>query len=66
MHISAAKKHLKMRILMIIMGFWAAGQFFVTKAYTLLVFAGIWALLTGITDIVKAFQLRKFGKVAAA
>lgn len=66
MHISAAKKHLKMRILMIITGFWAAGQFFMTKACTLLVFAGIWAPLTGITDIIKAFQLGKAGKVAAA
>ena len=27
-------------------------------AYTLLVFAGIWALMQGITDIVRAFQVR--------
>jgi uncharacterized membrane protein HdeD (DUF308 family) len=53
-------------ILMVIMGFWAAGQFFVTKAYTLLVFAGIWALLTGINDIIKAFQIKKLGRMAAA
>lgn len=46
-------------ILMVILGFWAAGQFWFEKAYTLLVFAGIWALFTGITDIVKAFQLKK-------
>jgi len=46
-------------ILMMIMAFWVSGQFFLTKAYTLLVFAGIWALITGITDIVRAFQLRR-------
>jgi uncharacterized membrane protein HdeD (DUF308 family) len=28
------------------------------KAYTLLVFAGIWALFHGVTDIVRAFQIR--------
>ena len=46
-------------ILMIILAFWTGGQFFITKAYVLLVFAGIWALMTGVTDIVKAFQIRK-------
>jgi uncharacterized membrane protein HdeD (DUF308 family) len=45
-------------ILMIILAFWTDGQFFVTKAYTLLVFAGIWALMQGITDLVRAFQIR--------
>jgi uncharacterized membrane protein HdeD (DUF308 family) len=53
-------------ILMIVLGFWAAGQFWIEKAYTLLVFAGIWALLTGITDIIKAFQIKKLGKMVAA
>jgi hypothetical protein len=46
-------------ILMVILGFWTAGQFFIEKAYVLLVFAGIWALTQGITDIVRAFQIRK-------
>ena len=46
-------------ILMIVMAFWVSGQFFLTRAYTLLVFAGIWALMAGVTDIVRAFQLRK-------
>ena len=45
-------------ILMIVVAFWTSGQFFITKAYTLLVFAGVWALLQGVTDIVRAFQLR--------
>ena len=45
-------------ILMIVLAFWTSGQFFLEKSYTLLVFAGIWALMHGITDIVRAFQVR--------
>jgi uncharacterized membrane protein HdeD (DUF308 family) len=45
-------------VLMIILAFWTSGQFFLDKAYTLLVFAGIWALMQGVTDIVRAFQVR--------
>jgi uncharacterized membrane protein HdeD (DUF308 family) len=45
-------------ILMVILAFWTSGQFFIHKAYVLLVFAGIWALMHGITDIVRAFQVR--------
>jgi uncharacterized membrane protein HdeD (DUF308 family) len=45
-------------ILMVVLAFWTSGQFFLEKAYTLLVFAGIWALMQGITDIVRAFRLR--------
>jgi uncharacterized membrane protein HdeD (DUF308 family) len=45
-------------ILMTIMAFWTSGQFFIHKAYVLLVFAGIWALMQGITSIVRAFQVR--------
>ena len=48
-------------ILMVGLGFWATGQFLVTKAYYLLIFAGIWALLHGITDIIKAFQIKRLG-----
>lgn len=44
--------------LMLILAFWTSGQFFITKAYTLLVFAGIWALMQGITDIFRAFAVR--------
>jgi uncharacterized membrane protein HdeD (DUF308 family) len=50
-------------IAMIVLAFWTDGQFFVTKAYTLLVFAGIWALMQGITDLVRAFQIRALGDV---
>ncbi len=35
-------------ILMIILAFWTAGQFFIEKQYVLLVFAGIWALTAGV------------------
>jgi uncharacterized membrane protein HdeD (DUF308 family) len=31
-------------IAMIVLAFWTGGQFFIDKAYTLLVFAGSWAL----------------------
>jgi uncharacterized membrane protein HdeD (DUF308 family) len=44
--------------LMIVMAFWTSGQFFIEKAYVLLVFAGIWALMHGMKDIVRAFALR--------
>ena len=46
-------------ILMMVMGFWVSGQFFITRAYTLLVFAGVWTLMTGILYVVRAFQIRK-------
>ncbi len=45
-------------VLMVILAFWTSGQFFIEKAYTLLVFAGIWALMQGVTDIVRAFAIR--------
>jgi uncharacterized membrane protein HdeD (DUF308 family) len=50
-------------VLMVVMAFWTSGQFFIEKAYTLLVFAGIWALLHGITDIVNAFRVRTLRNV---
>jgi uncharacterized membrane protein HdeD (DUF308 family) len=50
-------------ILLVILAFWTSGQFFTTKVYTLLIFAGIWALMHGITDIIRAFQVRAVGKV---
>ena len=46
-------------ILMIILAFWTGGQFFIEKQYVLLVFAGIWALMHGVGDVIKAFQVRK-------
>lgn len=53
-------------MMMLGLGFWASGQFFITQAYSLLVFTGIWALLHGITDIVKAFQIKRLGSLPAA
>jgi len=50
-------------VLMVVLAFWTSGQFFIEKAYTLLVFAGIWALMHGITDIVRAFQVRRLRDV---
>ncbi len=52
-------------ILMIALGFWLGGQFLFTKVETLLVFAGIWALLKGVIDIIIAFQVKKLGKITA-
>jgi uncharacterized membrane protein HdeD (DUF308 family) len=45
-------------LLMLIMAFWTSGQFFIEKAYALLAFAGIWALMHGFMDIVRAFRVR--------
>ena len=47
---------------MTILAFWTAGQFFIAKAYVLLVFAGIWALMQGIGDIVRAFAVRRLAR----
>ena len=49
-------------IMMVVLGFWVSGQFFVVRAYTLLIFAGIWAMTTGIINIVRAFQIRDVGQ----
>lgn len=46
-------------ILMVSLAFWVSGQFFLDRAATLLVFAGVWAVVKGITDIVRAFQIRQ-------
>jgi uncharacterized membrane protein HdeD (DUF308 family) len=48
-------------ILMIILAFWVSGEFVLDRAVTLLGFAGVWALTKGITDIVRAFQMRELG-----
>ena len=46
-------------VLMVILAFWVSGQFFLDRAVTLLVFAGVWAMIKGITDIIRAFQIRE-------
>jgi hypothetical protein len=50
-------------ILMVVLAFWTGGQFFIEKAYLLLVFAGIWALMQGLIDLVRAFQIKKLGEL---
>ncbi|HEY1357394.1 MAG TPA: DUF308 domain-containing protein [Thermoleophilaceae bacterium] len=49
-------------VLMIMLAFWTSGQFFVDKSYVLLVFAGIWALMHSVTDIVRAFAIRSLAR----
>jgi uncharacterized membrane protein HdeD (DUF308 family) len=46
-------------VALVILAFWTGGQFFIDKAYVLLVFAGIWALFHGVNDIFRAFMIRK-------
>jgi uncharacterized membrane protein HdeD (DUF308 family) len=49
-------------VLMTILAFWTSGQFFIEKAYLLLVFAGIWALMEGTVGIVRALEVRELNK----
>ena len=49
-------------ILMTGLSFWTAGQLFATKAYTLLVIAGLWALMQGVVDIARSFEIRRVNK----
>ena len=51
--------------LMVGLAFWLGNQWFFTKAETLLIFVGVWALVRGIIDIIGAFQLRKVGRIVA-
>jgi uncharacterized membrane protein HdeD (DUF308 family) len=46
-------------ILLVVLAFWTSGEFFLERAATLLVFAGIWAAVKGVNDIVRAFEIRK-------
>lgn len=52
-------------IAMIALAFWLGNQWFFAKAETLLIFAGVWALVRGTIDIILSFQVKKLGKVAA-
>jgi uncharacterized membrane protein HdeD (DUF308 family) len=49
-------------LMMVALAFWVSGQYFLVRAYTLLIFAGIWAMTTGVIAIVRAFQIRELGK----
>jgi uncharacterized membrane protein HdeD (DUF308 family) len=50
--------HLVAGILMIFQGFWLSGQFMITQAAALLIFAGIWAMMRGFLDITAFFTMR--------
>ena len=49
---------------MFALAFWVSGEYFLVRAYTLLIFAGIWAMTAGVIDIVRAFQIRELGQKA--
>jgi uncharacterized membrane protein HdeD (DUF308 family) len=49
-------------ILMTVLAFWVSDKLFIQRAYTLLIFAGAWALTNGVIAIVRAFQIREFGQ----
>ena len=53
-------------IVMVALGVWAANQTTAAKMATLLWVAFMWALITGITDIFRAFYVRRFGKMMAS
>lgn len=48
---------------MIGLAFWLGGQSATTKVVTMLVFAGTWALVHAVSDIVRAIQLKRVGKL---
>lgn len=49
-------------IVMMVLAVWVSDRLFVERAYTLLVFAGIWAMTNGVIAIVRAFQIREVGE----
>ena len=48
--------------IMLGMGIWVGSQGLLSRTVTLLVFAGVWALVHGVGDFVRALQLKKLGK----
>jgi uncharacterized membrane protein HdeD (DUF308 family) len=52
-------------ILLLGIAFWVGQQGFAEKAITLLTFAGIWAIMQGVTDLIRAFQLRRLGSLVS-
>ena len=50
--------HLVAGILMMVQGLWLSGQFLITQAAALLIFAGVWAMMKGILDITFFFTMR--------
>ncbi len=52
-------------LVMLGMGIWVGSQGLLARAITLLVFAGIWAIMHGVGDAIRAFQLRRLGRLVA-
>jgi uncharacterized membrane protein HdeD (DUF308 family) len=50
--------HLVAGTVMLFQGFWLAGQFLITQAAALLIFAGVWALMRGFLDLTTFFTMR--------
>jgi hypothetical protein len=40
-----------------VLAFWTTGAFFLERAFTLLIFTGIWALTKGVVEVVGALRL---------
>lgn len=51
--------------LMIALAVWAAGQSTVARMLTLLTVAGIWSIMHGVADIIRAVQLKRLGSLVA-
>lgn len=52
-------------VILIGLGIWLGNQGLAQKTLSLLLFAGMWALLHAFTDVARAFQLRRVGKLVA-
>ena len=52
--------------IMLGMGIWVGSQGLLAKGITLLIFAGFWAIMHGIGDFIRAFQLKKLGALVEA
>lgn len=52
--------------IMLGMGIWVGSQGLLSKGITLLIFAGFWAIMHGVGDFVRAFQLKKLGALVEA
>lgn len=52
-------------VILIGLGIWVGNQGLAQKAVSLLLFAGMWALLHAFTDVSRAFQLRRVGQLVA-
>lgn len=52
-------------IVMIGLGIWLGNQGLGQKTLSLLVFAGVWALMHAFTDVMRAFQLKRVGELVS-